>query len=206
MKRLFYIFIVFLTLPPFAGLFAQQTDTQSTDKAWAATQQGIATQEMRDLGLSAAHPKLAIGSKVRVANVRNNKEVEVTITRNIPPRADRVIDLSPEAARAIDLNFIDHVIIYSKSHAIFSQRGFATQELQFDGLAAVHPNLTIGSKARVINSVNGKEVVVTIIGRAEPRADRVIDLSPEAARALDLGSGGPVIITLAFPLPRSDSE
>jgi len=210
MKRLLYIFLVFLTLPPLAALFAQQTDAQSTDKAWVMTQQGIATQEMRGVGLYAAHPRLAVGSKVRVANTRNDKEVEVTITRNIPPRADRVIDLSPDAARAIDLGFVDYVLIYSKSPAlsappaVFSQRGIATQEMQYDGLAAVHPNLKIGTRARVVNWANGKEIVVTIIGNEEPRADRVIDLSPDAARALDLGSPGPVIITLV--LPRSDSE
>jgi len=203
MKRLFYIF-VFLTLPSLAGLFAQQTDAQSTANAWVVTQQGIATQEMLDSGLCAAYPKLAIGSKVRVTNLKNNKEVEVTITRRIAPSADRVIDLSPEAAQAIDFSSGDFVLISSKSNAIFSQRGMATQEMQFDGIAAVHPDLKVGSRARVTNLINGKEVIVTIIGRVAPRADRVIDLSAEAAQALDLGSGGPVIITLI--LPRSDTE
>ena len=47
----------------------------------------------------------------------------------------------------------------------FSQRGMASQEMQTDGLSAAHPSLPIGSKARVTNVSNGKEIEVTITGR-----------------------------------------
>ena len=78
----------------------------------------------------------------------------------------------------------------------FNQRGNASQEIQTDGLAAAHPSLPIGSKARVTNAASGKEIEVTITGRIPASSDRVIDLSPGAALALDLGFGGPVIVSV----------
>ena len=74
------------------------------------------------------------------------------------------------------------------------QRGMATVELVADGLCAAHPSLPRDSKAKVTNIANGKEIEVTITGRINPDGTRVIDLSPDAARALDIGKGGPVII------------
>jgi hypothetical protein len=73
-----------------------------------------------------------------------------------------------------------------------AQRGMATQEMQTDGLSAAHPAVKIGEKVHVRNLANGKEVEVTITGRITPSATRIIDLSPSTARALDIGSGGPV--------------
>jgi len=66
---------------------------------------GIATQEMTDLGLTAGHAALQLGTKARIKNMANGKEVIVTIYRRIVPSSTRVIDLSPEAARAIDMGF-----------------------------------------------------------------------------------------------------
>jgi hypothetical protein len=75
-----------------------------------------------------------------------------------------------------------------------TQSGMATVKLVIDGLCAAHSILPIGSKARVTNIANGKEMEVTITGRLAPSATYVIDLSPAAARAIDIGKGGPVII------------
>jgi len=177
----------------------QQATTQpsSTANTMIITQRGLATQEMQIEGLSAAHSNMVIGSKARVTNVANGKEVEVTITGRISPSATRVIDLSRDAAQALNLNSGDPVIIngkYPNPNSI-TQRGMATQEMQTDGLSAAHSNRFIGSKARVTNVANGKEVVVTITGRITPSIDRIIDLSPDAAKALDLGSGGQVIVS-----------
>ena len=79
------------------------------------------------------------------------------------------------------------------------QRGIATQEMQTPGLTANHPAIPIDSKARIKNIKNRKEVVVTITGRIQVSTTRVIDVSPETAQALGLGSGGEVLI--AAPLP-----
>jgi hypothetical protein len=85
-----------------------------------------------------------------------------------------------------------------------TDKGFATQVMQSDGLTASHPSIPIGARVRVKNVANGREIEVTIIGRIVLRDDRIIDLSPGAAQALELGSGGLVEVTLirrARPAP-----
>jgi len=74
------------------------------------------------------------------------------------------------------------------------QIGTATQEMTADGLSAAHSRIPIGSKTRVTNPANGLEIEVTITGKIPESPDRIIDLSPSAARALNMESGGPVIV------------
>jgi len=53
--------------------------------------------------LTAAHPSLAFGTKVKVTNTKNNKSVEVTINDRGPTQAGRIIDMSSAAATKIGL-------------------------------------------------------------------------------------------------------
>ena len=53
--------------------------------------------------LTAAHRKLAFGTKVRVTNLNNNKSVIVRINDRGPFKKSRVIDLSKKAAEKIGL-------------------------------------------------------------------------------------------------------
>ena len=66
-------------------------------------------------------------------------------------------------------------------------------------MTAAHPTLPLGSKVKVLNLANDREVTVTITDRCRKRAKEVIDLSREAARKLGfLGKGRTLvrIITL----------
>ncbi len=57
-------------------------------------------------------------------------------------------------------------------------------------LTAAHPTLPHGTRVRVINLVNRKEVIVTINDRCRPHAGPFIDLSRAAAKQLGfLGKG-----------------
>ncbi|KAF0219770.1 MAG: rare lipoprotein [Geobacteraceae bacterium] len=57
-------------------------------------------------------------------------------------------------------------------------------------LTAAHPNLPHGTKVKVVNLANGKEVVVTVNDRCRKRKTPFIDLSRAAARKLGfLGKG-----------------
>jgi rare lipoprotein A (peptidoglycan hydrolase) len=177
----------------------------------------MATQEMTDDELTARHPSIPIGSKAKVTNIANGKEVEVTIViPRISPSATRVVDLSPGAAMALDIGFGGPVIISQilpvqapsapesspppvQGRIPLTQRGMATQEMT-GSLFAAHPILPIGSIVKVTNRANDKEVRVIITDRIPPSDTRVIDLSPGAASALDIGKGGPVIIeVLSMP-------
>jgi rare lipoprotein A len=53
--------------------------------------------------MTAAHRTLPFGSIVRVTNLRNGKQTEVRINDRGPFVANRVIDLSESAARAIEM-------------------------------------------------------------------------------------------------------
>jgi rare lipoprotein A len=48
--------------------------------------------------LTAAHPTLPYGTKVKVTNTKNNKSVVVRINDRGPTQPDRVVDLSRAAA------------------------------------------------------------------------------------------------------------
>jgi rare lipoprotein A (peptidoglycan hydrolase) len=162
------------------------------------TQRGTATQEMTDDELTARHSVLPISFKARVTNIANGKEIEVTITGRIANDGLRVIDLSPAAARALDIGQGGPVQVVVRG---VNQRGMATQEMT-GGLFAAHPILPIGSKVRVTNTKNKKEITVTITDRIPPSDTRIIDLSPAAALAIDIGKGGPVSIeVLSMPEP-----
>lgn len=57
-------------------------------------------------------------------------------------------------------------------------------------LTAAHPTLPHGTRVRVINLANNKEIIVTINDRCRPRSTPFIDLSRAAAKFLGfLGKG-----------------
>jgi rare lipoprotein A len=60
-------------------------------------------QVFRQSELTAAHPSLPFGTKVRVTNTRNNKSVDVHINDRGPTQAGRVIDLSSASAAKIGI-------------------------------------------------------------------------------------------------------
>ncbi len=53
--------------------------------------------------LTAAHRKLAFGTKVKVTNLANGKSVTVRVNDRGPFVANRIIDLSKSAANKIDM-------------------------------------------------------------------------------------------------------
>lgn len=57
-------------------------------------------------------------------------------------------------------------------------------------LTAAHPTLPLGTRVKVVNLANDREVTVTITDRCRKRVNHFIDLSREAARRLGfLGKG-----------------
>ncbi|MDR0302594.1 MAG: SPOR domain-containing protein [Treponema sp.] len=75
------------------------------------TQQGGASQEMKDAGFAAAHSSLPLNSNVKITNTANGKEVEVKITNRISVSSSRVIDLSAAAYQALELKQGDTVVV-----------------------------------------------------------------------------------------------
>lgn len=63
-----------------------------------------ASGEVYDMNqLTAAHPKLPFGTKLKVTNLKNNKSVIVRVNDRMPNYKGRVIDLSYRAAKEIGM-------------------------------------------------------------------------------------------------------
>ena len=80
---------------------------QTGEASWYGTQhQGKQTASgttFDQAELTAAHPSLPFGSKIKVTNLANGKSVEVEITDRGPFSGNRIIDLSQAAAKALDM-------------------------------------------------------------------------------------------------------
>lgn len=66
-------------------------------------------------------------------------------------------------------------------------------------LTAAHRTLPFGTRVRVRNTQNGREVVVRINDRGPQISDRIIDVSKAAAAALDLLQAGIAPVVLIEP-------
>jgi rare lipoprotein A len=94
------------------------------------------------------------------------------------------------AERAADDTYVE------RGQASWYGPGFHGQETAsgavFDQteMTAAHPKLPFGTEVTVTNLENGKQVTVEINDRGPYADDRIIDLSKEAGRKLDIISGG----------------
>ncbi len=101
-----------------APRFTGEPDKKSTRyQSYSAIQTGIASYyageyhgrktangEVYDMyKLTAAHPVLPFNTKVKVTNTKNSKSVIVRINDRMPDFKNRIIDLSYEAAKQIDM-------------------------------------------------------------------------------------------------------
>jgi rare lipoprotein A len=71
------------------------------------------------------------------------------------------------------------------------------ERFDMNALTAAHRTLPFGTRVRVRNTLNGREVVVRINDRGPHVRDRIIDLSKAAGAAIDLLQAGeaPVVLT-----------
>jgi rare lipoprotein A len=77
------------------------------------------------------------------------------------------------------------------------RRTASGERFDMNDLTAAHRTLPFGTRVRVLNAQNGREVVVRINDRGPRIRHRIIDLSKAAAAALDLLQVGeaPVVLT-----------
>jgi rare lipoprotein A len=76
------------------------------------------------------------------------------------------------------------------------RRTSSGERFDMNALTAAHESLPFGTRVRVRNLANGREVVVRINDRAPHVADRVIDLSKAAAAALGILKAGAASVVL----------
>jgi hypothetical protein len=86
----------------------------------------------------------------------------------------------------------------------YNSIGKATQELRREGLFISHRSLPINSKVRVLNTVTGKEVEVTVTGRISRSENQIADVSPRVWQELALTPETDIrVYTVPSPVPRS---
>ena len=94
-----------------AGCASHDIDPRGYDKTGMASYYGARHHGKRTAsgepfnqhGLTAAHPSLRFGSRVLVTNLNNDKSVVVRINDRGPHTRGRIIDLSRQAARQLDM-------------------------------------------------------------------------------------------------------
>lgn len=152
--------------------------------------------------LVGAHRTLPFGTYVRVTNLEDNKSVVVRIIDRKPYSKTNIISLSWEAARRLDMLKKGKVKV--KVEVIFGQYGIASwygkpfhgrltangEVYNMNSLTAAHKELPFNTQVRVTNLNNGKSVIVRINDRGPFINDRIIDLSKEAARRIDMINSG----------------
>ena len=79
------------------------------------------------------------------------------------------------------------------------RRTSSGERFDMNELTAAHESLPFGTRVRVRNVTNGREVVVRINDRAPPMRDRIIDLSKAAAAALGFVKAGEAPVVLIEP-------
>ena len=70
----------------------------------------------RGNGLTAAHKTLPFGTRVRVSDPKTGRSVTVTINDRGPFGKHRILDLSPSAARALDM--VSRGVIFVKAEVL----------------------------------------------------------------------------------------
>jgi rare lipoprotein A len=79
------------------------------------------------------------------------------------------------------------------------KRTASGERFDMNDLTAAHRTLPFGTRVRVRNPQNGREVVVRINDRGPHISDRIIDLSKAAAATLDLLQAGEAAVVLIEP-------
>ena len=85
---------------------------------FAQTQTGNASYNASKNGLTISHSSMSFGTKVRVTNLKNNREVIATVDGRIPASDPRIADISREAGDAIGMSptgytevQIEHIVV-----------------------------------------------------------------------------------------------
>jgi rare lipoprotein A len=89
--------------PPVVAAQLPQTGTASWYGAQHQGKQTASGAKFDQAELTAAHPSLPFGSKIKVTNLANGKSVEVEITDRGPFAGNRIIDLSQAAAKVLEM-------------------------------------------------------------------------------------------------------
>jgi rare lipoprotein A len=111
-----------------------------------------------------------------------------------PNRAgyDRDMGQYPEASKARGSGWSEEGMISYYAEKFQGRKTASGQRFDKNAFTAAHRSLPFGTKVAVTNLANGKSVIVEINDRGPYAEDRILDLSPAAARKIGLLGRGTV--------------
>jgi len=105
---------------------------------------------------------------------------------------DRDMGRYPEKAKAREAGWSQEGVISYYADKFQGRRTASGKRFDKDAFTAAHRSLPFGTKVEVTNLSNGKSVIVEINDRGPYAEDRILDLSPAAARKIGLLGRGTV--------------
>jgi rare lipoprotein A (peptidoglycan hydrolase) len=162
--------------------------------------------------LVAAHRRAPMKSFLKVTNPRNGRSVVVRVVDRVPRRSDCDILVSWRAAQVLGLlrEKIGRMIVEPVRVNLVRQFGVASwygdpwhgkktanmEIYNMNDMTAAHRFLPFNTLVRVTNLQNGRSVIVRVNDRGPFLKGRVVDLSYEAAKNLDMLERGTAHVML----------
>jgi rare lipoprotein A (peptidoglycan hydrolase) len=149
-------------------------------------------------GLYVTHRTLPFGTKLVVTNPVNLARVEAQVGGRPGATVKALIEISPAIASRLGIYrdvptrvWIDIIRRTSEASQLamrsrfgaLNQYGIAQVRPAGNSLIAFHASLPMGTKIK-LTGANGLSVVVTVTGRIQASKERLIEISPQAAREL----------------------
>ncbi len=98
----------------------------------------------------------------------------------------------PENAKAREAGWSQEGIVSYYADKFQGRKTASGQRFDKNAFTAAHRSLPFGTKVNVTNLANGKSVIVEINDRGPYSEERILDLSPAAARKIGLMGRGTV--------------
>ncbi|MDB5047849.1 MAG: rare lipoprotein [Fibrobacteres bacterium] len=102
----------------------------------------------------------------------------------------------PDETREREEGFTEKGMVSYYADKFHGRRTASGQIFDKNAMTAAHRSLPFGTKLQVTNLDNGKSVVVVVNDRGPYAANRILDVSPAAARKLGLIGKGTVKATI----------
>jgi len=105
---------------------------------------------------------------------------------------DRDMGQYPENTKEREAGWSQEGVISYYADKFQGRKTASGQRFDKNAFTAAHRSLPFGTKVQVTNLANGKSVIVEINDRGPYSEDRILDLSPAAARKIGLMGRGTV--------------
>jgi rare lipoprotein A len=158
-------------------------------------------------GYYAAHMTYSFGTQLVVTNLNNQRQTIVQVGGRPQPGSWATIELPSDVADALDIKTdiltlvrIEEFQRVREEEAMrardgkFKQTGPALVLPDSPGLSASHPSIPLGTRVKLTSLDTGKFITVTITGRIRASKERIIEISPGAARGIGIDETGEVQI------------